>query len=182
MATQDPEALRRRNERIRAQRSGVKPRSPEREDPTTVPPLVLRQHIAELTCPWCDLGPFFNLGGHTIRAHGVSARDLKVAAMVPTRLPLVAASTAARLRDRYFEDPQHEVRLLSNQPLGVEASKATPPTPLKKVVRAVTTARVASLLADRLVNENPELVKELLRIAEAAASVEATERSSGHVQ
>lgn len=69
------------------------------EDVTKLDRNLLRRHLEQLICPWCNGAPFNNLGAHTVKSHGVSARDLKAHAMVPLDTPLVSTETADRLRE-----------------------------------------------------------------------------------
>ena len=122
-------------------------------DPSTLASEVLRKHAAELTCPWCDEGPFRNLGTHVFLAHGVSARELKLAARIPLDLPLIAPDVSVKLSDSWLRHEDQNLQLLrSVSERGVEAALKVS-TPLRQSRRLVglcpsCTRQMSAALAD----------------------------------
>lgn len=59
-------------------------------------------------CPWCGLGPYKALAGHTHHAHGVNAAELRRLLGVGTKYRLCSAETSQLSRERLLARPDRE--------------------------------------------------------------------------
>ena len=149
--TPEQKARRLRAQRYYERRSGKSAQFAQ-GDLDTVSPEELRRCIAELTCPWCVNGPFQNLGTHTYMAHGVTARAMKEAAIVPVVTPLVDGRTSEKLSDHWF---RHEDRLREQLLVGGQSEAQRQgllramenPTPLAARTREAMTAKLTRMWA-----------------------------------
>jgi len=77
-----------------------------------------RDAVRTGTCPWCK-ETFRLLGVHTARAHGVTAKELKMWAVVPVSTPLCDP----QLSDRWREAAEQSGALAANHGHGAEIAR-----------------------------------------------------------
>lgn len=125
----------------------------------------IRAAITAQTCPWCTRGPFMILAGHTHRAHGVSAAELRdLAGLTKTAsicAPDHSATVAARGRGRPLPPVAYQ--------------RAAEAAPTRKFSAAGRSSQRAKLEAARAVAGGAE---ELARRGGAAAAARRAEQNA----